>query len=170
MNFLEQLTAEWYAYRGWFVRTNIKFGRRKLGGWEGEMDVIAYNPKTETLRHIETSTDAHSWDIRKKCFLRKFTTAKPHYGDVFPVHRKHTEQVAVVGFHKPKAKTVFSDSITIILVPDFIREITVVLSNLDPMNNAVPETYPLLRAVQYASFYSKSRPISMQGKTRKKSV
>src|SRR5262245_28080008 len=26
MNFLEQLAAEWYAYNGYFVRTNVKLG------------------------------------------------------------------------------------------------------------------------------------------------
>lgn len=155
MNFLEQLTAEWHAFRGWFVRTNIKFGRRKQGGWEGEIDVIAYDPKTETLRHIETSTDSYAWEIRKKRFLRKFTSAKPHYGDVFPVHTQHIEQIAIVGFSRPKKPVVLPPSIQIVLVPDFIREITAVLSKIDPMQSAVPETYPLLRAVQYASFYGK---------------
>ncbi len=45
MNFLEQLVAEWYAYKGYFVRTNIKFGKRIRGGYEGEMDVVAFDPK-----------------------------------------------------------------------------------------------------------------------------
>ncbi len=66
MNFLEQLIAEWYAYRGFFVRTNIRFGKRPAGGYEGEIDVAAFNPRTKHLVHIETSTDADSWAERKK--------------------------------------------------------------------------------------------------------
>jgi len=30
MNFLEQIVSEWYAYKGYFVKTNIKFGNKNL--------------------------------------------------------------------------------------------------------------------------------------------
>jgi hypothetical protein len=53
MNFLEQLTSEWYAYRGYFVRTNVKFGRRPAGGYEGEMDVVAFDPLKKVLVHVK---------------------------------------------------------------------------------------------------------------------
>jgi hypothetical protein len=61
MNFLEQLIGEWYEYTGCFVRTNIKFGKRSAGGYEGEIDVAAFDPRTKCLIHIEASTDADSW-------------------------------------------------------------------------------------------------------------
>ncbi len=37
MNFIESLIAEWLAYNGYFVRRNVKVGRRPEGGWEGEL-------------------------------------------------------------------------------------------------------------------------------------
>ncbi len=37
MNFLEQIISEWYAYKGYFVRMNIKFGKLSHGGWKGEI-------------------------------------------------------------------------------------------------------------------------------------
>ena len=83
MNFLEQLVAEWYAYQGFFVRTNIKFGKRPRGGYEGEMDVVAFEPKERVLVHIETSGDADSWTVRRKRFEKKFRAAEKHYRDVF---------------------------------------------------------------------------------------
>jgi len=55
MNFLEQLISEWYAHKGYFVRTNIKFGRLSHGGWKGEIDVVAYEPKSKEFIHVETS-------------------------------------------------------------------------------------------------------------------
>ena len=58
MNFLEKLAAEWYEYKGYFVRTNVRFGKRPKGGYIGEMDVVAYNPEKQDFVHIETSTDA----------------------------------------------------------------------------------------------------------------
>lgn len=68
MSFLEQLTSEWYAYKGYFVRTNIKFGKLAKGGWTGEIDVAAYKPQTKEFIHIESSTDADSWNKRKAFF------------------------------------------------------------------------------------------------------
>jgi hypothetical protein len=56
-NFLEQLVAEWYQYQDYFVRTNIRVGRRAKGGHEGELDVVGFNPALGKLVHIETSMD-----------------------------------------------------------------------------------------------------------------
>lgn len=35
-NFLEQLVAEWYEFRGYFVWRNINVGPRPKGGFESE--------------------------------------------------------------------------------------------------------------------------------------
>jgi hypothetical protein len=35
MNYIEQLISEWYEYKGYYVRRNIKVGRRKSGGYDG---------------------------------------------------------------------------------------------------------------------------------------
>lgn len=59
-NYLEQLAAEWYEYQGYFVRRNIRVGLRKQGGYEGELDVVAFHPGRVALVHIETSMDADS--------------------------------------------------------------------------------------------------------------
>ena len=40
-NFLEQLVAEFYEYKGYFVRRNILVGKRAKGGYECELDVVA---------------------------------------------------------------------------------------------------------------------------------
>ena len=44
MNHLETLTAEWLAYKGYFVRTGVKVGKREKGGWDGELDVVGFHP------------------------------------------------------------------------------------------------------------------------------
>jgi len=53
MNHLEQLVAEWYEYQGYFVRRNVHVGKRSNGGWECELDVVAFNPSEKHLVHIE---------------------------------------------------------------------------------------------------------------------
>jgi Holliday junction resolvase-like predicted endonuclease len=45
-NFLEELVAEWLEYKGYIVKRNERVGRRAAGGHEGELDVVAFNPKT----------------------------------------------------------------------------------------------------------------------------
>lgn len=150
MNFLEQLCAEWYAYRGSFVRTNVKFGRLGHGGWKGEIDVAAYDPKTKAFVHVETSWDAYSWEKRKQRFIRKFRDAAEHYDSIFPVEKKTIERIAIVSFRNPHS-IALPDSIRIVAVADFITEILHALKEKHPLKDAVPESYPLLRALQYAA-------------------
>lgn len=157
MNFLEQLAAEWYGYKGYFVRTNIKFGKLSHGGWKGEIDVVVYEPKTKDFIHIETSTDADSWDKRKERFRRKFRDAAGFYSKLFPFKINKIKKIALVGFSKPKIKPDFGNSINVILVPKFIREITNELKKKNPMQAAIPENYPLLRAIQLSTFYSSKK-------------
>jgi hypothetical protein len=158
VNFLEQIAAEWYAYQEFFVRTNIKFGRRQAGGYEGEIDVAAFNPKTKHLIHIETSTDADSWTERRRRFRKKFDDATRHYKEVFDFEFDSVEKRAVVGFSKKTLRQIdFGTDIQVTLVPDFIRELVQSIGRFSPMQAAVPEGYPLLRAIQFAIFYGSER-------------
>ena len=168
MNFLEQLSAEWYAYKGYFIRTNIKFGRRQRGGYVGEIDVIAYKPETREFIHIESSTDALTWLSRREIFERKFTDARKYYMEIFPFKQIEIKprQIALVGFNLNHSAEVDSwkslapsDSpwgdikIEVLHIPKFFEEINIELKNKNPQNDAIPETYPLLRAIQYSNFY-----------------
>lgn len=169
MNFLEQLAAEWYQHEGYFVRTNVMFGRRPNGGWKGEMDVIAYDPATQKFLHIETSTDALAFVKRKEIFERKFSDARMHYLEVFPFKTINIEpkQIVVVGFNltpipevanwkssAPDGSPWGDIKIEVIHIPKFIQQITAKLKDKNLQRAAIPETYPLLRAIQYAMFYA----------------
>src|SRR3989338_9313235 len=115
MNFLEQIVAEYYAFQGYFVRTNIKFGKRARGGYTGEIDVAAFDPKEKVIVHIETSMDADSWAERKKKFRKKFETASHYYNQVFDFEYEKVRKIAVVGFSKTygERKRIESDIKTI---------------------------------------------------------
>ncbi len=170
MNFLEQLAAEWYEYNGYLRRTNIKFGKRVRGGWKGEIDIAAYNPDTKEFIHIETSTDADGWTQRKKRFEKKFTDAREHYMEIFSF--KHMDikprQIAIAGLNRTPSAEVASwkssapnglpwgdIKIEVIHIPEFIKTINAGLKDKNPERDAVPESYPLLRAIQYSIFYNK---------------
>lgn len=76
MNHLEQLVAEWYEYRGYFVRRNVQVGPRTKGGYECELDVVAFHPAQNHLVHIEPSMDADSWTKREKRYAKKFSAGR----------------------------------------------------------------------------------------------
>jgi len=50
-NFLEQLIAEWYEYRGYFIHKNALVGKRPQGGYECELDIVAFHPGEKHLVH-----------------------------------------------------------------------------------------------------------------------
>jgi len=151
MNFLERLAAEWYAYNGFFVRTNIKFARGRRGGYGGEMDVIAYEPSSHKLVHVETSTDSNTLSRRKEEFSRKFSTARREYLTLFP-YKGDFEQIAVIGLSRRPPKLNIS-GVKVKSIPQFISEVSAKLRTAAPWKEAVSETYPILRAIQFAVWY-----------------
>ena len=153
MYFLEQLVAEWFEYRGYFVRTNIKFGKLGHGGWTGEIDVAAYHPQTREFVHVEASMDSETWPKRKIKFEKKFRGAQSYYEHLFPFPKASNRKVAVVGFTKPKEKSPLGAGIELVLVPEFVRMICEELRSKDPLKQAIPESMPLLRSMQYAVRY-----------------
>ena len=148
MNFLEQLLSEWYEYKGYFVKTNIRIQKRKTGGYKGEMDVIAYEPKRKELIHIEVSGDAGSWDDRKKRIVKKFKTAEKSYKDIFPFEYLKREQIVIVGISRPRKKVDFGSNIIIKSFKEQLAEIYHELEETNPNQKAVPEKYPIIRAIQ----------------------
>lgn len=152
-NFLEQLTAEYHSHMGSFVRTNVKYGLREKGGYEGEMDVVAFHPTSLALLHIETSMDADSWEERKSKFQKKFSTAHEYYYKLFNFEIKKIEKMVIVGSGPPRED--FWSVAPIKSIPDFVGEIADYLSQFHPLKQAVPENYPLLRAIQFAIHYDK---------------
>lgn len=149
MNHLEQLTAEWYEYSGYFVRRNIRVGKRPNGGYDCELDVIAFNPSTKHLIHIEPSMDAHPWAKREERYEKKFAAGRKHIPNLFRGVEipAEIEQVAIFGFGgRGPSPTVAGGKV--MLVQDLLHEITAKLRTKKIEREAVPEQFPLLRTVQ----------------------
>lgn len=99
MTHLEKLVRQFYEWRGYIVRSNIKVGKLSHGGWAGELDIVAYHPLTQHLIHLEPSIDANSWAKREERFQKKFGFGKQYiHKDIFPWLDPSTplEQVAVL--------------------------------------------------------------------------
>lgn len=72
MSHLEELLVEYYEWLGHVVKCNVQVGKLSHGGYEMELDVVAYEPQANQLLHIEPSLDADSWEKREKRFVKKF--------------------------------------------------------------------------------------------------
>jgi len=153
VNFLEQLVAEWYRYTGHFVRTNVKIAKRVKGGWGGEIDVLAYLPEEGNVSHIETSMDAESWPERRKRFVKKFAVPENAYRQLFPAGYKYLEKIAVVGVAQEQDPGVLGPGIHVYSVPTMVRMIVEGIGTKHPAREAIPETYPLLRAIQFGAAF-----------------
>ena len=155
-NFLEQLVAEWYEYRGYFVRRNVAVGKRPGGGYESELDMVAFNPEKRHLVHIEPSMDADSWETRERRFGSKFDAGRKYIPQLFPGVQlpDEIEQVAIFAFaSRTNHPTVGGGRV--LQVSDLMREIMEELSDKKIMENAVPEHHSLLRTLQFVAEYRK---------------
>lgn len=150
-NHLEQLVAEWLEHKGYFVRRNVKVGKLSHGGFEGELDIVAYHPIDNHLLHIEPSIDADPWKKREQRFQKKFDAGRKYIiNQVFPwlPHNKSFEQWAVLwGSDKNHATLAGGKVIPIWKLYRMIARD--VLSIGSAAGNAIPEQFPLLRTMQY---------------------
>jgi hypothetical protein len=148
-NFLEELVAEWLEYKGYIVKRNERVGRRAAGGHEGELDVVGFNPKTNHLIHVETSTDADSWAQRESRLSKKFSSGANHIKSLFDGLSvpEEIDKEAIFAFASDKNhKTVAGGRV--VLAEDLIIKILRELKNISLSSRAVPEKYPILRVLQ----------------------
>ena len=155
-NFLEQLVAEWYEYRGYFVRRNVPVGRRTRGGYECELDIIAFDPVGRHLVHIEPSMDAESWEKRERSFRKKFDAGLKYIPDLFPGLDlpEDIEQTAIFAFASRTNHPTLAGR-KVLLASDLMREIMEDLSDKKIASAAVPEHHPILRTLQFVVEYRK---------------
>lgn len=149
MSHLEDLIREFYEWQGYVVRSNIKVGRLSHGGWEGELDVVAYHPQSKTLLHLEPSIDALSWDRRETKFDKKFSAGRKYiFSEVFPWLDTSIElrQIAVLTSGESREELAGGEVITIDTLAEEIRER--VKQEGKMVSGAIPEQYPLLRTIQ----------------------
>jgi len=149
-NHLEQLISEWLEYKGYFVRTNVKVGKLSHGGFEGELDIVAYHPVENHLIHVEPSIDAHTWLKREERFKKKFDAGKKYIIlEIFPwlPHNKVFEQWAVLWGSNRNHKYVGGGKV--IPIWEMYRIIAKEISLINPVGKAIPEQYSLLRTIQY---------------------
>jgi len=148
-NHLEELVAEWYQWCGFFVRRNVPVGKRPAGGYECELDVVAFHPKERRLVQVEPSLDADSWETREKRYRKKFDAGRKYIPMLFEGLSlpSEIEQIAIFVYGAKR------DSLAggkVWLVKELMCEILAVVRKRPLVSAAIPEQYPLLRTLQFA--------------------
>lgn len=151
MSHLEDLLCEYYEWRGCFVRRNVKVGRRPRGGWEGELDVVAFDPQSRELLHLEPSIDADSWSRREQRFAKKFEVARKYmFTEVVPWldPRPNLRQFAILTSDGGGKRSQLAGA-EVMTIDAFVAEIRSAVSARGIMGTAaISEQFPLLRTVQ----------------------
>lgn len=161
-NHLEQLTAEWLEYRGYFVRQSVLVGPRAKGGYEGELDIVGVNPTTGHLIHVECSLDADSWGQRDARFAAKFERGRRYVPSLFNGLNLPSDLDQVGLFMMAGGTRAEVGGGRVVRVADFISEITSHLKKYRPEKSAVPSGLPLLRTLQLAAHFGAPQPSSAQ--------
>ena len=153
-NFLEQLIAEWYELQGYFIRKNVLVGKRDRGGYECELDVVAFHPGKKHLVHIEASMDASSWTERERRFKKKFDAGRKHIPILFNGLDIPTniDQIAVLVFASKQKKDTLAGG-ELILGNELLKIIFADLQPRSIYSHTIPEQFPILRAFTFVAQY-----------------
>ena len=153
-NFLEQLVAEWYEFNGYFIRRNVHVGKRERGGYECELDVVAFNQEERRLLHIEPSMDADSWEKREARFRKKFEAGKKHIPDLFHSFKplpeiQHIALLAATGASSVRHPQLGGGKV--VTIANFLDDIRADVAKRPILKAAIPEQYVILRTLQFAA-------------------
>jgi hypothetical protein len=155
-NFLEQLVAEWYEYQGYFIRRNVWVGKRPKGGYECELDIVAFHPGKKRLVQIEPSMDAASWAERERRYKKKFDAGKKYIPELFKGLETPTniEQIALLVFASKQNRETLAGG-KLIVANELLAEIFAELKFRSIYSKTIPEQFPILRGLQFVAQYRK---------------
>ncbi len=148
-NHLEELVKEYYEYQlGNFVRTNVKFGKLKTGGYQGEADILALDMEKKILTHIECSIASLNDEELSKMAKKKFSLKDEEYMNLIklPEGTKISRKFIINNTDK-RRQDLMPDGVEHQTTREFLREIYNHIDS-DLMRNAIPENYPILRGIQ----------------------
>ncbi|MBE0586317.1 MAG: hypothetical protein IH612_21455, partial [Desulfofustis sp.] len=117
--------------------------------------IVAFNPQTDHLVHIEPSLDADAWIRREERFGKKFELGRKYIPKLFSGIEMpdHIEQIALFVFGSNANHQHVGGGI-VATAAEFYAVIAEGLGGKRLAKAAVPEQYSLLRTVQHCLEYS----------------
>ena len=151
-NYLEQLAAEWFEYRGYFVRRHVLVGPRDGGGFEAELTVVAIHLRDGEVVQVEPSMDAHSWEKREKRYTARFDAGRRFIPDLVGQAGSACElkQIALIGLGSSTNHPTLGGA-DVLSLADFLVEILGQLRGGTQGSTPVPQQYPILRTLQFVA-------------------
>ena len=153
-NHLESLVAEWYELQGYFIRRNVKVGKRQKGGYECELDVVGFHPEQRSLVQIEPSLDAHTWTEREARYSKKFEAGRKYIPRLFPsvaIPEEGIDQIALFVYGGGSRDRIAGGRV--VFIRGFMEDIRLGIRDRKLARAAIPERLPLLRTLQFAAEY-----------------
>ena len=145
INTIEQVVAEWYDLRGYFIRRNIMRPNPPRG--QTDLDVVAFHPNTRHMIHIEGSTASERWSAVKLKMEAKFPLDRAYLARLYP--DLPLEQLLV--YYRRVPDEHLDSGIRILAFPDLLSEIRAYLKTHRLDERKVPEAFPLLRVLHHAA-------------------
>lgn len=151
-NYLEQLAAEWYEYRGYFVRRHVLVGPKAGGGHEAELTVIAVNLERGEVVQVEPSMDAHSWEKREQRYKARFEAGRQFIPGLIGGAGEAYDliQIALIGLGSSTNHPTLGGA-GVLSLSDFLVEILGQLRTGAGDTMPVPQQYPILRTLQFVA-------------------
>jgi len=146
MNFLEQLTVEYYTYRGYWVHHNVRLSRLGIGGYDGrmELDVVALHPERNSLVHVEVGGGRGSWPQLESEYAKKKEGGKMAYQLLFPG----------VALPSVRLRAIWESAVMkdmggceVLPLRSFLQEVDADLPERDFQDTSVNEQLPILRTL-----------------------
>ncbi len=141
-------------FQGYFIRRNVKVGKRPRGGYECELDVVGFHPEQRSLVQIEPSLDAHTWTKREARYSKKFEAGRKYIPGLFPgmaIPEEDIDQIALFVYGGRSRDCIAGGRV--VLIRDFMEDIRVGIRDRKIARAAIPERLPLLRTLQFAAEY-----------------
>ena len=151
-NYLEQLAAEWYEFRGYFVRRHLLVGPRASGGFEGELTILAVHLENGDAVHVEPSMDAHSWEKREQRYQSRFELGRKFIPELLGDKGRDMplRQVALIGLGSSINHPVLGGG-DVLSLGEFLARILNAFVGDDLGGQPVPQQYPILRTLQFVA-------------------
>jgi hypothetical protein len=151
-NYLEQLAAEWYEYRGYFVRRHLMVGPRAGGGFEGELTLLAVHLEKGEAVQVEPSMDAHSWEKREKRYQSRFELGRRFIPALLGGKARSwpLRQIALIGLGSSTNHPTLGGG-EVLSLGEFLARILNAFRSADLVAQPVPQQYPILRTLQFVA-------------------